>query len=172
MLGRMPLAVPRSGFTILDTRCGKLFERYGLSLRDFSHGEAALRERLSAKLVPPALAGALRSAGVAVDGALDSLRAEMAGFDATLTGALDRSARKIRYQIEKIGRKAGREALARDARAGREAASLQGLVYPERHLQERLYSILPMLARHGLDLTARIYEAIEPDCPDHQILAP
>jgi len=172
MLGRMPVAVPRSGFTILDTRCGKLFERYGLSLRDFSHGEAALRERLSAKLVPPALAGALRSAGVAVDGALDSLRAEMAGFDATLTGALDRSARKIRYQIEKIGRKAGREALARDARAGREAASLQGLVYPERHLQERLYSILPMLARHGLDLTARIYEAIEPDCPDHQILAP
>jgi hypothetical protein len=105
-----------------------------------------------------------------VDGALDRLRQEMAGFDATLTGAVDRSARKIRYQIEKIGRKAGREALARDARAARDATSLHGLIYPERRLQERLYSILPFLARHGLGLTARIHEAIELDCPDHRIL--
>jgi uncharacterized protein YllA (UPF0747 family) len=170
MLGRMPVAVPRSGFTILDARSEKLFQRYDLSLTDFFHGEEALRERLSAKLVPPALAGALRSEGAVVDGALERLRQEMAGFDATLTGALDRSARKIRYQIEKIGRKAGREALARDARAVRDARSLHGLIYPEGHLQERLYSILPFLARHGLSLTARIHEAIELDCPDHRIL--
>ena len=172
MLGRMPVAVPRSGFTILDARSEKLFKRYDLSLPDFFHGEAALRERLSAKLVPPALTEALRSTEAAVDGALDRLRQEMAGFDGTLTGALDRSARKIRYQIGKIGRKAGREALARDARAGSDARSLHGLVCPEGHLQERLYSILPLLARHGLDLTAQLHEAIELDCPDHRILAP
>jgi bacillithiol biosynthesis cysteine-adding enzyme BshC len=172
LLGRMPVAVPRTGFTILDARSEKLFRRYGLSLPDFFHGETALRERLSAKLVPPALSGALRGAASTVDSALDRLRQEMAGFDATLTGALDRSARKIRYQIEKIGRKAGREALARDARAVRDAASMHGLICPEGHLQERLYSVLPFLARHGLDLTARIYETVELDCPDHRILAP
>jgi uncharacterized protein YllA (UPF0747 family) len=172
LLGRMPVAVPRTGFTILDARSEKLFQRYSLTLPDFFHGEASLRERIAAKLVPPALAGALRNAGTAVDGALDRLRREMAGFDATLTDSLDRSARKIRYQIEKIGRKAGREALARDARAVRDAASLHGLICPEGHLQERLYSILPFLARHGLGLTAQIHEAIELDCPDHRILAP
>ena len=75
-------------------------------------------------------------------------------------------------EIEKIGRKAGREALARDARAVRDAASMHGLICPEGHLQERLYSVLPFLARHGLDLTARIYETVELDCPDHRILAP
>ena len=67
-------------------------------------------------------------------------------------------------------RKTGREAMRRDEYAARDAASLYGLIYPERHLQERLYSILPFLARHGLDLTARIHEAIELDCPDHRIL--
>lgn len=170
MLERMPVAVPRSGFTILDARSEKLFRRYDISLQDFFHGEEALRERFSAKLVPPSLAGALSDTAAVVDGALDRLRQEMAGFDGTLTGALDRSARKIRYQIEKIGRKAGRAALARDARAARDATALHGLIYPERHLQERLYSILPFLARHGLDLTARIHEAMELDCPDHRIL--
>lgn len=172
LLERMPVAVPRTGFTILDARSLKLFQRYGLSLPDFFHGEAALRERLSAKLVPPALSGALRDAAATVDGALERLRRDMAGFDATLTGALDKSARKIRYQIGKIGRKAGREAMARDARAVRDAASMHGLIYPEGHLQERLYSALPFLARHGMDLPARVYQAIELDCPDHRIMAP
>jgi len=172
LLGRMPVAVPRTGFTILDARSDKLLERYGLSLADFFHGEAALRERIAAKLIPPQLSGALRDAGQSIDGALDRLRAEMAGFDGSLLRALDKSSRKIRYQIGKMGRKAGREAMARDARAGRDAQWLDGLIYPEGHLQERLYSILPFLARHGLDLTERIYEAIELDCPDHRILTP
>ena len=94
----------------------------------------------------------------------------MAGFDPTLARALDRGASKIRYQIAKIQRKAGREALVRDARAARQAASLYGLIYPERHLQERLYSILPFLARHGLDLIEQIYACIQLECPDHRML--
>ena len=82
------------------------------------------------------------------------LRAELAAFDPTLAQALDRSARKIKYQIEKMERKTAREAMRRDERAARDADSLCGLIYPERHLQERLYGILPFLAKHGLDLPA------------------
>ena len=125
---------------------------------------------MAEKLVPPALAGAMRDASAAVETAVDGLRAAIVGFDPTLARALDRSAGKIRYQLSKIQRKAGRETLVRDARAARQAASLYGLIYPECHLQERLYSILPFLARHGLDLIERIYESIELECPDHRIL--
>jgi hypothetical protein len=72
--------------------------------------------------------------------------------------------------MEKMGRKAGWEAMRREARASREADSLIGLLYPERHLQERLYTMLPILARHGLDLVGTIYEAIELGCPDHRVM--
>jgi hypothetical protein len=44
------------------------------------------------------------------------------------------------------------------------------LVYPHRRLQERFYSILPFLARHGLDLIGRLYENVQVDRPDHRIL--
>jgi hypothetical protein len=37
-------------------------------------------------------------------------------------------------------------------------------------LQERLYSILPFLARHGLGLLDQVYEAIQLDCPDHRMM--
>jgi bacillithiol synthase len=166
----MPLAIPRTGFTILDSHSDKLLRRYGLSLTDFFHGEEALREHLAARLAPQSLTAALGEAASALDGAIEGLRREIASFDPTLAVALDRSARKMRYQLNKVERKAGREALRRDARAAQDAASLFGLLYPERHLQERLYSILPFLAKHGLDLVDHVYDAIQLDCADHRLM--
>lgn len=170
LLGRMPVAMPRTGFTILDSRSVKRMDRYGLALPDFFQGEEPVRERISAKLVPPRLTGAIRETATQVEDAVARLRREMAAFDPTLALALDRSAKKIQYQIGKIEGKAGREALRRDERAARDAASLYDLIYPERHLQERLYSILPFLAKHGLDLIDHIYSSIELECSDHRLM--
>jgi uncharacterized protein YllA (UPF0747 family) len=44
LLGRMPVAMPRAGFTVLDARSAKLMERYRLPLSEFFHGETALQE--------------------------------------------------------------------------------------------------------------------------------
>ncbi len=170
LLGRMPVAMPRAGFTILDERTDKLMRRYGLSLRDLFHGPEPLCDRIAAQLVPPPVREAAAKARETVQTSLGKLRTELAAFDPTLAGASDRSLRKIRYQLEKIERKTGHEALRRDQRAARDAASIYGLIYPEKHLQERLYSFLPFLARHGRDLTHQIYEDIQLDCPDHRLM--
>jgi hypothetical protein len=55
ILGRMPVAVPRAGFTVLDARSQKLIARYGLSLTDFFHGDEILKERIASKLIPAGL---------------------------------------------------------------------------------------------------------------------
>ena len=170
LLGRMPAQFPRNGFTLLDERSHRLMTRYGLGLPDFFHGEDVLRERIAARMMPPQLTATLSDTGATVDGAIERLRHQIAGFDPTLAKALDRSNRKIRHQLGKIERKVGREALRRDERTARDSRSLYGLVYPERHLQERLYSILPFLAEHGLDLPARLYESVNLECPDHRLV--
>jgi len=170
LLGRMPVAVPRTGFTILDPRTDKLMERYGLRIQDLFHGEGALRDRIAARLIPSSVATASSDAAATVDASLARLRRELEGFDPTLAKAADRSLVKIRYQLGKIERKTGREALRRNERAARDAASLYGLIYPDKHLQERLYSFLPFLAKHGLDLTNQVNEAIQLDCPDHRLM--
>jgi len=170
ILGRMPLCVPRTGFTLLDSRSAKLMERDRLTLPDFFHGESVLRERIAVRLIPASLGTAAQEAGSKVDAAIASLYAELLRFDPTLAKSLEGSAKKIHYQMEKIARKAGREALRRDQRAAAEASSLYGLIYPERTLQERVYSMLPFLAKHGPDLIETIYGAIELDCPDHRLM--
>jgi uncharacterized protein YllA (UPF0747 family) len=170
ILGRMPVAVPRAGFTILDERSAKQMGRYSLSLPDFFQGEQALRERMAQKLTPPALSATLRETSGTVEGAIARLRRELEHFDPTLVKALGNSERKIRHQFSRIEGKAGREAMRRDQRATADAASLYGLIYPERHLQERLYSILPFLAKHGFELIEHLYGTIELDCADHRLM--
>jgi bacillithiol biosynthesis cysteine-adding enzyme BshC len=170
VLGRMPVAVPRTGFTILDQRTEKLMGRYGVSLTDLFHGEDVLRQKISARIIPPTLRRTIEDTHVSMDAALDRLRRELAVFDPTLAEAMTRSARKIQYQVGKIERKAGSEAMRRDERAARDAAYIYGLIYPERHLQERLYTILPFLATHGPDLIGLIHDAIQLDCPDHRLM--
>ena len=170
LLGRMPVAVPRSGFTVLDQRSEKRMDKYGLKLADFFQGEEALRERIASNLVPSELNRTIRQTASTVDSAVEQLRTALTGFDPTLAKSLNLSARKVRHQLSKIEGKAGREALRRDQRAALDARSLYGLIYPERHLQERLHSFLSLLAKHGPELTGQVYEAIELGCTDHRII--
>lgn len=170
LLGRSPVIVPRSGFTILDERGRMLMERYHLGLADCFHGEEALRRRVAQILIPEELENAFDDSILEVRSAADRLRGHLHGFDPTLAAAMEKSKAKILYQMEKIQKKTAAEALRRNGLADSAVGHIAGLVFPERHLQERYYSILPFLATHGLDLIDTIYENTQQGCPDHLIL--
>jgi hypothetical protein len=120
--------------------------------------------------VPEALKGDLAGVAGAIAERLESLRAGIAAFDSTLADAMDRSRGKMLYQVQKLERKIARETLRRQRRAGDEAAHLYGLLYPMRQPQERMYSILPLAAKHGSTLLDTVYQNIRPGSPDHQLL--
>jgi bacillithiol biosynthesis cysteine-adding enzyme BshC len=166
----MPVVLPRAGLTLLDARAEKLLGRYHLSIPDFFDGSEPVRQRIAAQLVPTGLQQTLRNSHAAAEKLLDGLQHEVARFDPTLGAALNRSRAKILHQLTRIEAKTAREALRRDARAQAEAAYLSGLLFPEKHLQERLYTILPFLARHGLGLLDTLRESVSLECPDHVVL--
>ncbi|HME11141.1 MAG TPA: bacillithiol biosynthesis cysteine-adding enzyme BshC [Bryobacteraceae bacterium] len=170
LLGRMPVVLARASFTLLDARSNKLMQRYGLTLPSFFPGEDALRETIAGKLVPANLSQDFERARGAIDAQLDRLQADVMAFDPTLKAALDKSRGKVKYQLSKMERKTARETLRRDQRAGEEAAYMANLVFPEKHLQERYYSILPFLAKHGPRLVDTLAEFVALDCPDHKVL--
>lgn len=170
LLGRAPVPVSRSGFTLIDERSRMLMERYHLTLADCFHGEDALRRRVAQVLLPDELDATFQNATLDVRAAADRLRGELHQFDPTLAAAMEKSKAKMLYQLEKIQRKASAEALRRNSLADSAAGHITGLVFPNRHLQERYYSILPFLATHGLDLIDTIYENTQQGCPDHLVL--
>jgi bacillithiol synthase len=170
LLGRMPVAVPRSGFTLLDTRARNLMDRHMVTLPGCFHGLDPLKERIAAGLVPDSLQVTFDLAQSEIRAVLDRLQGELAAFDPTLGAAMSKSKAKVLYQVEKNRRKAAREALRRDAMVTEGAEYLSHLVFPERVLQERFYSILPFVAQHGSRLLDLIEEHTHRGCPDHTLL--
>src|SRR5579862_4779063 len=171
LLGRMPVMVSRGGFTLLDARTAKLVERYRLTVPAFFHGEDVVRETIARQLVPPALTEEFSEVRRTVSRSVERLRDDLAGFDRTLAAAVNKSSAKILYQLSKIERKTARETLKRNERAAADAGTMSGLIFPDKHLQERYYSILPFLARYGVrELMDTLYEHVRLECPDHQVL--
>lgn len=169
LLGRMPVILPRNGFTLLDQRSWKLLHRYDLQVNDLFDHQDRVRSRMAERLVPADLGNALNGARSATESILSDLRSKLGQFDPTLADAAQKSGGKVLYQFQKLERKAANETMRRDARASADAQFLSNLVYPHRHLQERLYSILPFLAKHGTNVVGKLLENTQVDCPDHMI---
>ncbi|MSV34140.1 MAG: bacillithiol biosynthesis cysteine-adding enzyme BshC [Bryobacterales bacterium] len=169
LLGRMPVAMARSGYTLLDARSQKLLNRYGLTVTQVMTNPTALQERIARTLVPESVTKSLEAATAEITRHLDHVQGSLESFDPTLANAAGKSRAKVLYQLEKLGKKTARETMRRDARAVGDAGHLAAMLYPHRHPQERFYSILPFLAQHGMDLIGRIYETVEPMCPDHRV---
>src|SRR5258707_4734559 len=55
LLGRMPVMLPRSGFTLVDAKAEKLLRRYGLSVEDAWSGSQGLRHKMERQSVPGSL---------------------------------------------------------------------------------------------------------------------
>ena len=171
LLGRMPVVMPRASFTILDSKAGKLLEKYGLALSDCFDGARQLRTRMAGHLIPPGLEQHLDACQTQIEAALASASEELQAFDPTLSQALGNASKKMLHQFGKIRSKAGQESLRRDSRAESNAAYLSQLILPNEVPQERLFAAPSFLARYGLPFIENVYQAIQPDCPDHQVIS-
>ena len=137
ILGRMPVVTPRTGFTILDQHSEKLMTRYNLALPDFFSGEGMLanaspRAWCRPRFIPP------WNDGQAVDHAIERLRGRSDGLDPTLAQALDPQPTQDRLPaFQDRGQSRPRGDAPQRPRHRRSVVSY-GLIFPERHLQERL----------------------------------
>ncbi len=59
LLGRMPVMLPRAGFTLVDAKAAKLLRRYGLTVEDVWAGSQSLRHKMEGASVPKGLSKTL-----------------------------------------------------------------------------------------------------------------
>ncbi len=170
LLGRQPVFLPRSGFTLFDEHAARRASGYRLRMADFFVPESAFMERLAHTRIPPELLNQMERLSAQASHLLDEMRRDLLGFDPTLAKATERSQKRVVYQFQKMERKTAREIARREDRVREDATYLRGLIFPEKHLQERLYSMLPFLAVHGLGLVDTIAGQVHENCPDHHVV--
>ena len=149
LLGKMPVLLPRAGFTLVDAKAKKLLGRYGLAVENVWAGSQGLRHKMEGRSVPNALSKNFDRNQKQIAKQLAQLGKQIEKLDPTLKGTVERARKRIEFHIEKLRRKTGR---AQDQKAGLISAHeqyLESLLNPHKVLQERELCLLPFLARWG-----------------------
>jgi bacillithiol biosynthesis cysteine-adding enzyme BshC len=151
MLGRMPVILPRAGFTILDTKAEKLLQKYGLCIENLWAGPQELRRKMESVSVPEALSQNFDRDKAQMESTLAELAAQIENLDPTLIGAVTTARNKISFQLEKLRRKTGRALDQKSGLLAEHERFLENLLYPNKSLQSRELCFLPFLARWGME---------------------
>ncbi|HET8923429.1 MAG TPA: bacillithiol biosynthesis cysteine-adding enzyme BshC [Candidatus Acidoferrum sp.] len=149
LLGRMPVVLPRAGFTLVDAKASKLLRKYGLEVEEVWAGSQDLRHKMEMQSVPGSLAKDFERDHQQIAEMLRKLGEKIEALDPTLKGTVEKTKEGIEFHLDKLQRKAG---TALDQKTGLIAAHeqyLESLLNPHKVLQERELCLLPFLARLG-----------------------
>ena len=107
LLGRMPVMLPRAGFTLVDPKAQRLLAQYGLGVEDVWKGPQELRKQLRKASVPENISELLDVNGSEIKKRLLQWSEAVSALDPSLKSAVDTAQEKIAYQTEKLQQKIG-----------------------------------------------------------------
>jgi len=173
----MPILVPRFEATLVPPGVYRLANRRGAPVEDFVRDfDGAMKATADASL-PESLREALADLDARLDGDLTRVRAEAAGFQDKLAGAVDEAGRRAGDALGKLREKVARAARAAETRQDPAIGSYREFLRPRGVAQERVLSALALFLEsttHPLDglgdtLTGHL-EAVRDGRPRHWLL--
>ena len=166
----MPLIVPRSTGTILDSASLRFLARTSLELRSLqAQDEHVLNRWLEAQL-PPTLEQALHDLEHTMDERMGALLAAVPALDPTLDGAVKSTQGRIVHEIRGLHTKVITAAKRRHDTLRRQFAHAQHLAFPGGHPQERVLCLAWYMNRFGPALVPRLYECLPIEGGKHWLL--
>jgi uncharacterized protein YllA (UPF0747 family) len=149
LLDRMPVMLPRAGFTLVDVKATKLLKQYQLTVEDLWQGSQDIRKRLERAAVPKTLSAKFDREQKQITKTMTQLGKQIATLDRTLQGSVGTAQKKIAFQLDKLRRKVGRAQDQKNSLITAHQKFLEEQLYPHHVLQSRELGFLPFLAKWG-----------------------
>lgn len=162
--------LPRASLTFVEKHTWRALERYGLRFQDFFAGYEHVISRVVAQYLGQETAAAFEQTTETFNRELNGLQEQLRRVDPTLAQALDKGRAKINYQLEGLRTRFNRAQISRDEAVKRQLEHAFDLLYPSKGLQERHVNIASFMARHGRYFADWIFDAIELESNDHEVV--
>ncbi len=166
----MPVIYPRASGTIVEKTIDRILKKFRLTVPDIWRDAAAIPSEIVGDEIPASVRAALGRAREHLEVDFSALKAEMLGFEPGLSDSLDLAKGKLSQQMNFLEKKMRQAAVRRNEVAVRQLRKAVDNLFPNRHLQERVFNIAPYLIKYGTALMDRLYEAIDIGEADHQFL--
>jgi len=166
----MPVIYPRKSATIVEKKVDHVLRKYDLNMTDLWHRAAGIIGDITKKQVPDFLDKAIRVAHDHLDQDFESLKREVMAFEPSLKDSLDQAKGKMSLQWTFMEKKILQAVRKRNETAIQQLDKAVHNLYPNQHLQERVFNIVPYLIKYGYALVDRLSQALPIDELDHQLI--
>jgi bacillithiol synthase len=165
----MPVIYPRASLTLVEPKIEKILEKYSLPFTQLFDDVESLINFVMRKNLPHSLEKNLKEANERIQEELDSLE-KVIRFDPTLERTLKTTQNKIGFELKSLEKKIFQSHKKQNQIISDQIHKAKSHLFRDRKLQEREISILPFLVRYGFEIIDYLYDKIDINVKDHQIL--
>jgi len=166
----MPIIYPRKSLTIIDKKVDRALKTYSLKFQDLWRNADAKINEIAKEKIPRSLEKAIHTTASHLDKDLKDIRQETLAFEPALEKTVNLTMRKIHHHISLLEKKILKASKKRNIIMMQRIQLAKNSLYPNRHLQERVFNITPFLIKYGFAFMNRLYKAVDIKHHDHQIL--
>ncbi len=160
----------RASFTIIESKHARTSERYQVDFTNLFDGQEKVSAQIVEKHLNQNTSQIFAEVEENINTQLNLLFRELIKSEPTLTTNLATRRRKILWHLSALRQKYHRAEIEKNEIARRRIESLFTALLPEKALQERTLCVVSFLNLCGENFIDWIYEAVEPDEVNHQIL--
>lgn len=160
----------RESFTIVESKHRRTLERYELKFEDLFKGKEEITARVVEKFLSNGAALEFAEVEEIINTQLNRLDRSLIEIEPTLSDNLANRRRKIIWHIGALRKKFHRAEIFRHKTAKRRIDTLFTAVLPGGALQERTLCVVTFLNLFGGNFVDWLYESIEPETGEHQII--
>ena len=162
--------LPRFSATLVEAKPERILTRYQLGLPDLFLGPEKVREAIAARSLPPDLQARFTEAFASAEQTMAAVRESIGRLDSSLIEAAEHARTRMWNQLNQLHRRASRAELLRNEVITRHADAVSQALFPHKSLQEREVAGVSFVARYGAELLTNLYQQINPDRHDHQVV--
>lgn len=166
----MPVIYPRKTVTIIEKKIEKIMNNFGLNIPDIWNESTRPIDKIIGTKIPESIDETLKAVSSHLEQDLKSLKKQITAFEPTLEKPVTTSMRRIDYQIQFMKKKILQASKKRNRILIRQLQKVKNNLYPDNHLQERTFNIVPFLIKYGYTFIERLYREIDIEDPGHQVI--
>jgi bacillithiol biosynthesis cysteine-adding enzyme BshC len=166
----MPIIYPRKTITIIEKKVDQVLENYDLKIQDIWQNVDRIINEIIKKQIPESIDEVFRSASSHLEQDFQSIKGEIIAFEPTLEKSVDVTLGKIKQNFKFLEKKILQASKKRNTIVTQQLDKAKNNLYPTNRLQERVFNIAPFLIKYSYSFIDKLYEAIDINNHDHQII--
>jgi bacillithiol biosynthesis cysteine-adding enzyme BshC len=165
-----PIIYPRSSVTLIEKNISSIIQKYNIDVKALLRNPEEIIEKVIAAESEYAVDDIFKPVRENVENILDELQTELLKIDKTISDSAQKYKQKITYYIDELKGKTNEANKRKHEIAMKQLQKLITALYPEKNLQERELNIAYFVNKYGFEIIDRIFNELEINKFDHQLI--